>query len=695
MGQAPVFRSGVNLVLVDLTVSGDEKLASSLHAEDVELLIDGQPRPIASLTFVGRGIGESPGSPSSSTGSSGRADASAAANAVERSFAFVIDSNSIRAGEERSALAASARFIERLATSDRVGVVSLPAERVTMTTGPDRAAAVSALMKTTGTFQRIPTPHEIADWEAIDIAHGDREVLDRVSDRVCPESPEARRRCRERLPDEAHILAAEAEHRSTETLRALRRIIESLGGLPGVKHLVLVTGGVSATMGDLLSVGQIARAAAASRVTVHVLQVAAIPAFGAAEERQSQTPGWISLAPAAAQLASATGGIALAPVSGGVFFARLERDLGVAYLLAFEPRAVEHDGKPHRIELRYRGRGKLQLKHRRELIAPPRPPQPPATPSAKAPSSADRPVASTLPAADLRAVLARGAEYVTRFEQTLSSVVLEERYVQVVKPWTGTPREPSDEPELIWRDSGSTRPVPRPNGPRARRQLLSDFLLVQTPGETWVGYRDVAEVDGKPVRDRADRVQRLFLSKTAEARAQLGRIARESARLNLGAYRTVNTPTYILQVLHPRWQPHFAFSASSKDVDADGCCVVLSYAETANPTMIATRSGHDIPMKGSIWIEPATGRVRRTLMELPETRWNPRSVLDVTYEPLAGVDMLVPVRMWEWYYSSEVRSPMGTIVPVSVLVEGLATYTNLRRFTVTTTEAPSGAVPHR
>jgi hypothetical protein len=304
---------------------------------------------------------------------------------------------------------------------------------------------------------------------------------------------------------------------------------------------------------------------------------------------------------------------------------------------------------------------------------------------------AERSAASQLSPADLRTVLARGAEYVTRFERTLSSVVLEEHYVQIVKPWLGTAPRASDEPELIWRDGGNMKPAQRANGPLARRQLLSDFLLVQTPGEMWTSYRDVAQVDGKAIRDRADRVQRLFLSKSAEARAQLGRIARESARLNLGPYRTVNTPTYILQVLHPRWQPHFAFAVSSSEAVDDSCCIVLSYRETAKPTMTATPQGRDIPLRGSIWIEPASGRVRRTLMELDETRWNPRAVLDVTYQTLSGVDVLVPARMWDWYFSSESRAfdSASRYVARPYVVEGLATYANVRRFTVTTSEAPA------
>lgn len=56
-----------------------------------------------------------------------------------------------------------------------------------------------------------------------------------------------------------------------------------------------------------------------------------------------------------------------------------------------------------------------------------------------------------------------------------------------------------------------------------------------------------------------------------------------------------------------------------------------------------------------------------------------RRAVDVTFREEAATPVLVPERMWEWYE-----------MPVSgsdkTYIECLARYTNLRRFTVTTTE---------
>jgi len=53
----------------------------------------------------------------------------------------------------------------------------------------------------------------------------------------------------------------------------------------------------------------------------------------------------------------------------------------------------------------------------------------------------------------------------------------------------------------------------------------------------------------------------------------------------------------------------------------------------------------------------------------------------VTYRPHERVDVLVPDRMWEWYVM-----PQNDAHGVPLYVEAMATYSNLRHFTVTTSE---------
>jgi hypothetical protein len=129
--------------------------------------------------------------------------------------------------------------------------------------------------------------------------------------------------------------------------------------------------------------------------------------------------------------------------------------------------------------------------------------------------------------ADAATLTERASAYVDVFERSVSSMVLEERYVQVVKLWGGDPPTPGKEPELTWRGATDRRHESAHDVLR-RRQLLSDVLLVQPAGQPWVGYRDVAEVDGEVVRDRALRLQQLFLSDVPGAKVQLQRSSASS-----------------------------------------------------------------------------------------------------------------------------------------------------------------------
>ncbi len=122
----------------------------------------------------------------------------------------------------------------------------------------------------------------------------------------------------------------------------------------------------------------------------------------------------------------------------------------------------------------------------------------------------------------LAELLRSSASYVAQYEREFSAVVSEERYEQVAT----RPTEDLD---------GRARSVRE----TAVRLLRSDVLLINAGAAGWIGYRDVFEVDGQPVRDRDERLFKLFLEPAPDALVQAKRIADESARFNLG---TENEP---------------------------------------------------------------------------------------------------------------------------------------------------------
>jgi len=203
----------------------------------------------------------------------------------------------------------------------------------------------------------------------------------------------------------------------------------------------------------------------------------------------------------------------------------------------------------------------------------------------------------------------------------------------------------------------------------------------------WAGYRDVAEVDGRLVRDRQERVEGLFLSRAADRHDQLLRVANESARYNLGSFkRNLNVPTIPLFLLHPRNHARFEFRLGKPETVAGTNTAVVEYRERMRPTLTATSRGRDVFIKGRLWLEPFSGRVVQTEVrfELPEMSSSRTSIV-TRYRLEQGTP--VPDYMWEWYgsgVSGWVYEPVAS--HVEVVTECLARYSNYRRFQVDTSE---------
>src|SRR5689334_13552330 len=139
---------------------------------------------------------------------------------------------------------------------------------------------------------------------------------------------------------------------------------------------------------------------------------------------------------------------------------------------------------------------------------------------------------------EIDAVLDKAGDYVAAYERTFIGVVGEELYRQQVRGGRS-------------RTDARGFPV---EAPAQQRDLKSDLLLVRAPaGDRWIEFRDVFEVDGKPVRDRAERLARLFLQPSSSTQQQIDDIAAASARYNIGGVnRNVNLPVLALTILEPR-----------------------------------------------------------------------------------------------------------------------------------------------
>ena len=139
-------------------------------------------------------------------------------------------------------------------------------------------------------------------------------------------------------------------------------------------------------------------------------------------------------------------------------------------------------------------------------------------------------------------------------------------------------------------------------------------------------FRDVFEVDGERVRDRSERLVKLFMNPSAAAKNRAAEIMRESARYNIGSVeRNVNVPVpravvhapalpAPLQVHHGRRGRRRAEGdAESVELHDRGRRARAAFPRGGIAAAIDPRDRRDVARShGRVWVEPETGRVLMT-----------------------------------------------------------------------------------
>ena len=240
-------------------------------------------------------------------------------------------------------------------------------------------------------------------------------------------------------------------------------------------------------------------------------------------------------------------------------------------------------------------------------------------------------------------LMAKTAAYVAQFVDQFSNVVAEETLVQETTI------------------------------PRRKRTMRSDFLLVRYPGDPqWQSFRDVAEVDGKPVRDKEERLTRLFLEPASSAIRRARELQEAGARFNLLDIGTLNNPLMVVAFLQDSYRERFRFTAAGLDKKLGPTVRQVQFQEWKVPTLIKGNGNSDILSRGLVWIEEDTGRVVQTELRIGG-RSSPISIITLyKFDDQLGIN--VPVEMRDWY-------PDGTGE-----LRGVASYGRFRRFQVKSSE---------
>ncbi len=678
----PTFKAGVEVVRIDVSVvDRTGQPVDNLTAGDFTVTVDGKPRTIVSAQFL-----KYEARASATTGERVTTAPTPAPSAVPsfppppRIVLIVVDEDSIEPGEGLVAKQAAAKFLDRLAPNDRVGVVTIPRLREKVTLSTRRSDTLKSLEAVITGVNIDRYEHSVGLSEAFDIERGYADVAQRVIDRECRgQAPP----CPQDVMTQVRQMALQAHLRGQRSLDALAQLAEGLATVEGPKTVLLISGGMP--MPDLHSLAafdRIETSFAAAQVSLYTLYLER-SSFGQVRNKPSPTAVEDDLLERGGieNAMSVTGGTLMVGIGTlDQYFDRVVTELSGSYLLGVEVEPADRDGRTRRVDVKVNRRGVEVRARRRYVIDEPRPTRADAEQPKSARAKGTKAAKETTPAPitfelmtpETEAAVGRASAYAATYESELSGLVAEERYVQrslkyqklmvtYTTPARGRQTSSMTQEEGEW-------------VPDEERKLRSDFLLVKAQGrDRWMPFRDVFEVDGKAVREREQRLQQLFLKAPATAAERAAEINAERARYNIGfVERNVNLPTLALRFLDPIRRSRLMFRRQGEATVAGVRTWELAFAEQGSPTIV--RDGNkDLPATGSFWIDPATGRVIRTTMRL---KIEGASIeVTVTYRPDAKAGgTWVPAEMREVYLGASRR------------LECQATYSNIRRFQVTTEE---------
>lgn len=653
---------GSSLFIDAAIVDNDGRTVMGLRPNELRVAVNGEQRRVVSLRYIYRGTGAATAA-SLATVTGG----TPAAAEPERLILVVMDETGIQPGQEKRLIASAKRVLDEFSAADRVAVVTLPLRNAKISFESDNAVRTAALSRITGRAASTGTGMDDSLRAVVDAAQVSAASANADAGAEEGRAPNPNLgRAADAASEDAHDSRLKA---NGPVVQELQPIVDAVRGMPGLKTLLVVRQSDAAENIPPLPGPERARAIASfvesatrARTTVSLLLLGTANGRRGANEDDLRS------------IATATGGtvISIKTATDTKGLERLSAVIGGSYLIEVEGRATDTPDRTHAVVVQTtRAKTVVRVSTRwavrtdrvpSVVSTSPQPQDSPATTSAAlgampAPTAAARAAApaapvttirrSSRPDPELTLLVAKVREYLAAYVREFSNVVAEEDY------WQDQPRG--------WR-----------GGPK-NRQLRSDLLIVKTDSDVgWIQYRDVFEVDGKPVRDRESRVQKLFLENPLTAPDRATEISDESSRYNVGTLgRTINLPVLALALLGPSRIAGLAFERKGEEVVEGVRTVRLNYEERGRPTLILqTTTRDDAPSSGTLWVEPATGRIIKTLLKVKALQTE--ASMTVTYRPGGNTGIWVPALMEEDYVVDNYQ------------ITGKATYKNFRSFNVST-----------
>ena len=370
--QGPTFRTGVDLVTVDVAVvDRNGHPVEDLGAAEFTVKIDGEVRRVVTADLV-------------------KVDVAAAKKQVDdksdtfytsnltppngRSIVLAVDQINIRPGTLRPVMAAASKFLDQLSPLDQVAFITYPEPGPRVAFTRDKLKLRLAFQGLIGQQAAITKAgsFNIGDFEAIAIEQKrDQIMLADVMSRECHTTePSRRAQCERDIVAESSQIVRHLREDAEQSLRGLTDILERLKYFDGPKSLIMISQGLAIDDTSLLrSVVQLAGQARASINVMLVdlnrgdITISERPPTES-QDRRIQTEGLEALA------TMSRGGLFHVAGTGEPIFDRLASEISASYLLGVEQRPSDSRGDRHRIDVEVRRRDVIIRSRQAFVLSP-------------------------------------------------------------------------------------------------------------------------------------------------------------------------------------------------------------------------------------------------------------------------------------------------------------------------------------
>ena len=369
--QGPTFRTGIDLVAVDVAVVDRRgRPIEDLHAAEFSVKIDGEVRRVVSAELVKVDV------EAAKKQVADKSESFYTSNLTPpqgRQIVIAVDQVNIRPGSLRPVLDAAGRFLDMLSPLDQVAFVAYPEPGPRVNFTNDKLRLKRAMQGLVGQQPRArPGTYNIGVSEAINIEERrDQIVLAAVVMRECRSNDQRQlAQCERDIVSESAQIARNSREDADISLRGLQQLLEQLAYVDGPKSLILISEGLATS--ETNDMRHLVRLAGAARTAINVMSVdlrrgdvtVAEQPPTEAEDRRILMQGLEGIA------SMSRGSLYHIAGTGEPIFERLASEISAYYLLGVEQKPSDSIGDRHRIDVEVR-RNDVTIRSRQAFVLSP------------------------------------------------------------------------------------------------------------------------------------------------------------------------------------------------------------------------------------------------------------------------------------------------------------------------------------